>query len=314
MRKFNPPLLLLLLLLCLTMLPVAHGAQVGDYTYQLLEDGTACLTGYQGTDTVIALPETLDGYTITAIAPHAFAGQPIISVTIPVTLTRVPGNPFTLCSQLTEVQVVPGHPTLEVIGGVLYDKTTKTLLCYPGGFYGDSFAVPQGTLHIGMGAFYCAPARLAAITIPRGLLTVGDYAFYGANIEKIVLPRGVTAIGDFAFADGGWDFQEVQISSTVATMGRNPFFRSKFLETIKVVKENRAFFVHKDGMLYDRRTQTMIAYPPSRQESAYTVPNHILHIGPYAFSGNPYLQQVTLPPGIQSVDDSAFDGTMVHVP
>jgi len=301
------------ILVCILLLvfSAAMAETAGNYTYALQPDGTALLTGYRGAESALTLPDVLEGHPVTAIAVHAFAGKPIASVTIPASVTQLKGNPFTMCARLTDVQVAEGHPTLRVTDGVLYDKTTNTLICYPGGFYGDSFTVPQGTAHIGDAAFYCAPMRLEAITIPKTVLTIGDYAFYGANIEKIVLPRSVTSIGDFAFAEGGWDFREVQISSSVASMGRNPFYHSRFLETIKVVKENPNYIQRKDGVIYDKRTRTLVVYPPAATWESYAIPDVIEQLAPYAFSGNEHLRQVTLHPGITSVDDTAFAGTQV---
>lgn len=45
-----------------------------------------------------------------------------------------------------------------------------------------------------------APAELTEYTIPDGVTSVGDYAFYNcSNITKITIPEGVAAIGDNAF-------------------------------------------------------------------------------------------------------------------
>ena len=39
----------------------------GDYQYCILEDGTAEITRYSGEDSVLKIPNTLDGKTVTSI-------------------------------------------------------------------------------------------------------------------------------------------------------------------------------------------------------------------------------------------------------
>lgn len=39
----------------------------GDFGYILLDDGTAEITQYFGTDAVVHLPETIDGFTVTSL-------------------------------------------------------------------------------------------------------------------------------------------------------------------------------------------------------------------------------------------------------
>ena len=110
-------------------------------------------------------------------------------------------NPFEYCIQLRQINVSPNHPTLETIDGVLFDKTTGTLICYPCAFTGESYAVPEGTESIGVCAFANCDS-LAAIVIPDGVTTIGDDAFFSCDsLAAIVIPDSVTSIGDDAFAN-----------------------------------------------------------------------------------------------------------------
>ncbi len=88
----------------------------GDYTYVVLEDNTAKITKYNGTEEVIELdiPSSFDDVTVTVIGAEAFAGvQTIKVVNFPETLIKIEENAFKgssikkafmhICSELTEI-------------------------------------------------------------------------------------------------------------------------------------------------------------------------------------------------------------------
>lgn len=69
----------------------------GDYTYVVLEDNTAKITKYNGTEEVIELdiPSSFDDVTVTVIGAEAFAGvQTIKVVNFPETLIKIEENAF----------------------------------------------------------------------------------------------------------------------------------------------------------------------------------------------------------------------------
>ena len=195
----------------------------GDYTYVLLEDGGARITGYDGDDAELTVPDELDGYPVREIGENAFSfcnsltsvilpdslssiGDDafsrcsfLTSITLPDSLTSIGGNPFSGCSSLVKIDVSPDNPVFAQTDGVLYEKATKTLICYPAGKAGDSFAVPNGILVIGDDAFsFCN--SLTSVTLPDGLASIGDFAFSGCySLTSVTLPDGLTSIGDLAF-------------------------------------------------------------------------------------------------------------------
>ena len=59
-----------------TIAPVAITASAeavsGDYTYEELSNGTVSITKYNGTDTSVTIPSTINGKTVTRIGDNAF--------------------------------------------------------------------------------------------------------------------------------------------------------------------------------------------------------------------------------------------------
>ena len=53
--------------------PKVSAKVFGDYSYTILEDGTAEITNYGGGKQNLTIPETLDGITVSSIGYGAFA-------------------------------------------------------------------------------------------------------------------------------------------------------------------------------------------------------------------------------------------------
>lgn len=172
----------------------------GDYTYILLEGGGARITGYNGEDAELTVPDELDGHPVREIGEEAFIGRDnLTSVTLPECLTSIGGNPFSSCPSLEKFDVSSDHPVFAQIDGMLYEKATKTLVCYPAGKAGNTFAVPEGILAIDDYAF-SGCAALTTITLPEGLASIGDCAFdYCSSLISVTLPDSLSYIGDSAF-------------------------------------------------------------------------------------------------------------------
>lgn len=61
-----------------------------------------------------------------------------------------------------------------------------------------------------------------------------------------------------------------------------------------------------DGVLFDKNTKTLLAYPHRKSGAAYTVPDGTLTIGKVAFYDNATLETIKLPSGLTSIKSSAF--------
>ncbi len=346
----------------------------GDYTYILLEDGGARITDYDGEDAELTVPDELDGHAVREIGEEAFIGRDnLTSVTLPECLTSIGVNPFSRCPSLAKFDVSPDHPVFAQIDGVLYEKATKALICYPAGKADDSFAVPDGILAIGEGAFYSCKS-LTAITLPEGLTTIGNGAFFecdsltsvtlpdsltsigegtfvdcaaltaitlpdgltsigsGAfafcdSLTSVTLPDGLTSIGDSAFFfcslttitlpdslnsigegafSGCYALTSVTLPDSLTSIGGNPFSSCPSLEKFDVSSDHPVF-AQIDGVLYEKATKTLVCYPAGKAGNTFAVPEGILAIDDYAFSGCAALTTITLPEGLASIGDCAFD-------
>lgn len=317
-----------LILALLFSLSLAEGSQElfneGDFEYRILQDGTAEITKYRGEAANLAIPDNVNGTTVstigaraffgcrsiqtltlpdglTAIGDRAFGRTSIIEVEIPAHVRQMGSNPFDSVRTLMRIGVHPDNTAFESVDGTLFSKEDKRLISYPIGRRETEYTVPQGTQVIGKNGFYLCQ-NLQNITLPEGLISVEDFAFSGTGIEKIFLPNSLITIGTDAFY--GTNLQAVDIPAGVLNIGFNPFGGSQLLTQIRVHSDNAAF-ESVDGVLFSKEEKRLICYPLGRTDKDYTLPQGTKIIGQSAFSGSEHLQNIYAPEGLTGIESWA---------
>ncbi len=163
----------------------------GIFTY-IVEDDAATITNIDDAETVVVIPEELDGVPVTALSGGACGGSiKIQEVVIPDTVTSIGAMCFSYCTELTKV-ILPQN--LSVIESGVFNHCTKL----------RSIDIPQSVKTIEKDAFYRCD-ELWTITLPNGLKSIGENAFAACpNLSAATIPASVSFIGENAFqkADG----------------------------------------------------------------------------------------------------------------
>ena len=146
--------------LVLFALPMAAIAQF-DY---ITNNGTITITGYTGYEEAVTIPSTINGLpvtrignrafyyyysvtnvtipdSVTSIGEYAFFGSGLTGATIPSSVTDIDYFAYSGCDSLTTITVDALNPVYSSISGVLFNKSQKLLIQFPGG--GDQGAVPK---------------------------------------------------------------------------------------------------------------------------------------------------------------------------
>ena len=156
--------------------------------------------GNSAFDSCSALASVSIGSSVTNIDYQAFAScSGLPSVAIPSAVSRIGEAPFYGCASLSEITVDPLSPYYTSVGGVLFDKSQRTLIQYPGGKTG-SYTIPGTVTNIANSAFeFCT--GLTSISIPESLTGIGDGAFASCSgFTSITIPKSVWSVGGEAFA------------------------------------------------------------------------------------------------------------------
>ncbi len=183
------------------------------YEAKLKGDGTYIITGYNGADSKLVIPDSVKGIPVTEIKDNAFWSHNLLveitEVVIPDSVEKIGGwafsdspklekltlgkglveigqSAFSGCSKLKEV-VLPD--SLEKIGGSAF-ITCSSL---------ESLIIPDNVTEIGGSAFDDC-SSLASVTLGESLETIGGWAFYNCDaLTEITIPESVTFIDEQAF-------------------------------------------------------------------------------------------------------------------
>ncbi|MBR5250994.1 MAG: leucine-rich repeat domain-containing protein, partial [Clostridia bacterium] len=95
--------------------------------------------------------------------------------------------------------------------------------------------IPDGIISIGQEAFYNC-TKLTSITIPGSVITIGDKAFYGcSSLASLTISNGVTNIGNSAFRNCS-ALKSVTIPDSVTEIGKWAFQTCTNLKSIIIGK------------------------------------------------------------------------------
>ena len=247
----------------------------GDFAYVLLDDGTAEIKQYKGSDDTVVIPDRLNGYPVTSIGEFAFDRlySGLASVTIPEGVTAVKDFAFSDCGNLSFVSL---PDSVTVIGAMAFRNCAAL----------TSLTLPENLEEIGDQAFMGC-SRLTALTLPDSISIVGVNPFQNNSLETLAVspghpyltvtdgvlftrpdkrlvcctramnrksyevPQGTLAIGDKAFENCFW-LASVTIPDSVTSIGEEAFFRCPSLVTVRIP----ASVTSIGEYIFDRRHDT----------------------------------------------------------
>ncbi len=301
------------------------GIVLGGLVYDILDDGTAIVMGFDGDIEKIDIPGsiTVDGveYIVTSVNPSAFENcSTAKTVVIGPYVQTIASNPFRFCESLETIEVHPDNEWFTVKDGVLLTIDGKTLVS--GIRTAMECIIPDGVERIGIYAF--ADSSLKSVVIPESVIEIGNYAFKGCsdlitvNVDHVktisqcsfinctslesinLVDTEIIEHGAFAHCEG---LTEVIIGPNLKTMTRNPFIGTTSLTEFTLDPENPWFTV-VDGVLFSKSLSSIYAFP-SGHSTEYTVPEGTSVIRASAFESS-IIESITIADSIIAIDNDAF--------
>ena len=216
----------------------------GDYKYSIVNNSVT-IDSYTGSDSVVIVPDNIDGYDVTEIGGSAFARcTNVKEIKLPETLETIGYCAFESCTGLESIKI---PSKVKTIGGGAFEYCSSL----------KEINLPESIEKLG--SEFIGGTQIEEIQIPKSLKS-GSSALYGANelkkvefeegtetiitricqvdffenkLEEIIIPDGVTEIGDSAFA-GCKNVKEIKLPETLETIGYCAFVRCTGLESIKI--------------------------------------------------------------------------------
>ena len=177
-------------------------------------------------------------------------------------------------------------------------------------------SIPDSVTTIGEKAFYNC-SNLESVTIGNGVTEIGSYAFEGCtSLESVTIPDSVTEINWYAFKDCT-GLTNVTINNGVTSIGSATFENCTSLTNVTIPDSVTYMGSH---IFKDCTSLTSVTIPDSVTEIAWyafygctglesvTIPDSVTSIDVYAFYNCSSLTSVTIGDSVTSIGGSAFEG------
>ena len=154
--------------------------------------------------------------------------------------------------------------------------------------------IPSIVKEISPNAFGGITKDIKKVIIPGTCKVIGEYAFFGTNIQELVIEEGTTTIGQYAFSKCT-KLTKVVLPSTIKVMYNRVF--SSCSELVEVNLENTQITSIGEGLFYQCVKLTNLHLPDT-----------ITKILGASFSSCRALKSINIPANVSTIDASAFAG------
>ena len=211
---------------------------------------------------------------VISIGNNAFAGCLSLKyISIPESVICLNGNPFGDCEG--EIECLSANFIYE--DDVLFNRDKSEIISFRNQEI-ESYIIPDSVTSIGDGAFGCC-SSLSSLFIPNSVTSIGDGAFEGcSSLSSLVIPDSVVNI-----------------------KGNSFYLWKGKLECLS------ASFIYEDNVLFNMDKSKLISYR-NQEAKSFIIPNGVMSIEKYAFSGCSSLISISVPKSVTSIGDGAFDG------
>lgn len=254
---------------------------------------------------------------VTSIGDRAFSCcYNLTNVTIPDSVTSIGDSAFGACSVLESITIPDSvtHIGAYVFTATAYYKNESNwengalyinnhLISAKKDISGD-YIIKNGTLTIA-GCAFKGCNRFTDISIPDSVTSIGKDAFNGcSNLKSITIPSNVINIGIRMFQYCS-NLTNVTLPNSITNIDVDAFYGCDNLISITVNKYNSGLY-SENGILFNKTKTKLLKYPAGKNDTSYTIPNSVTHIGSDAFYACSNLTSVTIGNNVTHIGSGAF--------
>ena len=219
----------------------------------------------------------------------------LTSVTIPSSVTSIGNGVFEWCKSLTSITVDNQNQYYCSIDGNLFDKDKKTLIQYAIGKQDSQYTIPNGVISIGDSAFYLCDS-LTSVTIPNSVTSIGVGAFSGTAYYK---------------DKSNWQNGVLYIDNCLIKANRDELSSGYTIENgTRAIADSAFYYCDNLTSVTIPDSVTSIgdeAFKHCKSLKGVTIPDSVISIGDSAFYWCDSLTSVTIGNGVTSIGDEAFE-------
>ena len=333
-------------IICISLIASIIGIPVSATGGEWTIDSKGYVTAYSGTESVITVPDTISGITVTGVGESAFEKNTrITEITLPETCTYIDSYAFKSCSNLNKING-PGVTTVRIesfwrcrkLDYVNMPKLSKlSKNCFQACGQLNNLPVENFTL-IPQYAF--SGCKFTNITFPnvteiyyhafsncQNLVEIslpslqdgcmGEAAFSGCTkLERVNLPDDVVSLGGYTFE--GCKFTDFSFLENLENVYWGDFERNNAVEYIYLPNvqfiDNYAFrdmYYLKEVVLPSCTTVLDEAFYRNTSLKKVVFSDELEYVGAKAFANNPSLKYVVLN-GLETCRSSIFEGSSIE--
>lgn len=229
-----------------------------ELSFEENSEGNITITDIHVEKEALILPSTIDGNTVTKIdIPHNNTAIDEVTtlIRLPDSVESIESFAFYHFKELQRIEIDESNAYYRSKDGILYTHDMTTLVAYPRNKEGFTFTIMKSVETIESYAFsnqrrittldfeedsalktisyrsFANMVELRNLSLPEGLTTIGDTAFYGMNVPSLEIPGSVEVIGPYAFfAPFSSGIRDLQLNEGLIEIGSNAFLRNRIEE------------------------------------------------------------------------------------
>lgn len=267
------------------------------YTVTAVGNGSDAISGISGCDTLI-LPEGLK-----TIGNNAFSGYSNLKdeLNIPSTVTSIGDYAFYKCEGFTSLNFNE-NSQLETIGNAAFTNNA-----YSGMNLSGDLTIPNGVTSIGDSAFFGCTKLNGELTIPSSVKTIGNRAFgWCSNLTGGLDLSNVTSIGDRAFCccSSLNGTLKLPTSTSYNAIKMNTFYQCGFTGTLEIPSNIEKIGY---GAFYDCKGFTALVLNEGLKEICVAINGENFENCGSFQNCTGFSCDLTIPLSVQIIGDHAFD-------